>query len=178
MKISSETSKILSEEHENILTVVSALELEAGQLKDKQIDTAFFTNVLDFIINYADRFHHAKEEDILFKEFNKCAEEGYVHCNPVGQMLSEHNEGRKYVRAMEAGLNEKNKNRLSEGARGYIQLIREHIFKEDNILYPMADDVLSDKVQKAMLEKFKKINTANQEEIKRFERFAKEVARR
>ncbi len=178
MKIRLETSKMLSGEHENILKVVDALESGIEQLKDKDIDTDFFRKVIDFIRNYADKFHHAKEEDILFKEFNKCAEEGCVHCNPVEQMLSEHDEGRKNVKIMETGLDEKNKNKLIEGARGYTQLIREHIFKEDNILYPMADDALSDRVQKTMLNKFKAIITSKKKEIEKFERFVKEVARR
>src|SRR3989338_1018521 len=155
MKISSETSKILSKEHKNILKVADALEFEIGRLKDKQIDTIFFKNVIDFIRNYADKFHHAKEEDILFKEFNKCAEEGCLHCNPVEQMLVEHDEGRRNVKVMESGLNEKNKSKLIEGAKGYIQLIREHIFKEDNILYPMADNALSDSTKNKMLRKFR-----------------------
>ncbi len=178
MKINSETSKILSKEHENILKVVDALESEIGKLKDKNINTEFFKKVIDFIRNYADKFHHAKEEDILFKEFNKCAEEGCVHCNPIEQMLVEHDEGRKNVRMMELGLNERDNNKLIKGTRGYIQLIREHIFKEDNILYPMADEALSDKAQKIMLEKFKKIKTTKKKEVERFEKFAKEVSKR
>ncbi|MBI2662725.1 hemerythrin domain-containing protein [Candidatus Woesearchaeota archaeon] len=178
MRICSETSKILSSEHENILKVVGALELEAGHLKNKIIDTEFFEKVIDFIRNYADKFHHAKEEDILFKEFNKCAEEGCVHCNPVEQMLVEHDEGRRYVKMMESGLNEKNKDTLIEGAIGYSNLIREHIFKEDNILYPMADEALSKNVEKAMLEKFKEINNTKKKEVERFEKFVKEVIER
>ena len=178
MRICSETSKILSNEHENILKVVGALESEAGQLKNKIIDTEFFENVIDFIRNYADKFHHAKEEDILFKEFNKCAEEGRVHCNPVEQMLVEHDEGRRYVKMMESGLKERNKDTLIEGARGYSNLIREHIFKEDNILYPMADEALNKNVEKTMLERFKEINTTKKKEVERWERFVKEVIER
>lgn len=167
----SETSKILLEEHKNILLVVDILENKIKQLED--IDIVFFKKVIDFIRNYADKFHHAKEEDILFKEFNKCAEEGCVHCNPVEQMLVEHDEGRKNVRMMELGLNERDNNKLIKGTRGYIQLIREHIFKEDNILYPMADEVLNKKVKRDMLNKFKKINSDRRKEIKNFEKFAK-----
>lgn len=178
MKISSETSKILSKEHENILKVVDALEFEIGELENKKIDTEFFKNVIDFIRNYADKFHHAKEEDILFKEFNKCAEEGCVHCNPVEQMLVEHDDGRESVKKMENGLSENDKDKLIEGARHYTELIREHIFKEDNILYPMADDAISQNAQKEMLEKFKKINASKRKEIERFEKFVNEVSKR
>src|SRR3989338_6539890 len=107
------------------------------------LDNIFKVFEFNFIRNYVDKFHHAKEEDILFKEFNKCAEEGCIHCNPVEQMLFEHDEGRKSVKMMELGMDEREKNKLIEGARNYIQLIREHIYKEDNILYPMADEALS-----------------------------------
>src|SRR3989339_152624 len=176
MKTNSETSEILSKEHEYILKVVDALELEITQLKNKNINATFFAKIIDFIRNYADKFHHAKEENILFKEFNKCAEEGLVHCNPVEQMLFEHDEGRKNVKMMESGMNDKNK--LIEGARNYIRLIREHIFKENNILYPMADEALSKKVQKTMLEKFNKINFAKKKEVERFEKFAKEMTKK
>jgi|SRR3989344_516384 len=176
MKLNSKTLKILSREHENILKVIDALELEIEQLKNKDIDTIFFKKVIDFIRNYVDKFHHAKEEDILFKEFNKCAEEGCIHCNPVEQMLFEHDEGRKSVKMMELGMDEREKNKLIEGARNYIQLIREHIYKEDNILYPMADEALSEDVQKTMLEKFNKINFAKKKQVEGFEKFANEMS--
>lgn len=171
----SETSKILSKEHENILRVVDALELEITQLKNKEIDSYFFKKVIEFIKNYADKFHHAKEEDILFKEFTKCANEGGTHCNPVGQMLFEHEEGRKNIKMMELGLKENNKKYLIKGASAYIQLIREHIVKEDSILYPMSDEALNDKVKKTMLKKFNEVNTKNKKNIDEFEKFAREV---
>src|SRR3989339_54737 len=131
MKTNSETSEILSKEHEYILKVVDALELEITQLKNKNINATFFAKIIDFIRNYADKFHHEKEE-----------------------------------------------NKLIEGARNYIRLIREHIFKENNILYPMADEALSKKVQKTMLEKFNKINFAKKKEVERFEKFAKEMTKK
>lgn len=157
---------MLSKEHENILKVAEALESEASGLKRKEIDLAFFKKAVDFIKDYADKYHHAKEEDILFREFNKLAEEGCVHCNPVEQMLFEHEEGRRNVRKMESGLSQGNKNLLIEGAMGYAQLIREHIFKEDSILYPMAEGALSDSAKRKMLGKFKEIEGARKKQIK------------
>ena len=171
----SETSKILSNEHKDILKVVGALEVEIGQLNDKNIDETFFKKVIDFIKNYVDKFHHAKEEDILFKEFNKCAEEGGVHCNPVEQMLFEHDEGRKNIKIMESGLNEKNKDKIIEGAKGYAQLIREHISKEDCILYPLADDSLSESVKNEMLSQFKEIENKEKKNIEHYLDFVKSL---
>ena len=149
------TTEVLIKEHENILEIVELLEKESENLGDKKIDREFYRKVIDFIRNYADKFHHAKEEDILFKEFCKAVEEQKAHCNPVEQMLHEHNLGRNFVKEMEQGLKEENKAKILDGAKGYAGLIREHIFKENNILYPMADEILNEKIQKSMIEKFK-----------------------
>jgi hemerythrin-like domain-containing protein len=155
------STKILSDEHQNILKVVDLLEKECDSLKQKEIDKDFFEKVIDFIRNYADKFHHAKEENILFKEFCKSAENGELHCNPVDQMLIEHDIGREFVKGMEISLSKNNKEELGRNARGYIGLIREHIFKEDNILYPMADESLNKSVQDSMEKEFKKIEEQN-----------------
>ncbi|MBR9681990.1 MAG: hypothetical protein GOV00_04300 [Candidatus Altiarchaeota archaeon] len=178
MEITSGTSKMLSKEHENILKVVDALETELKQVEDGTINKAFFKEVIDFVKNYADKFHHAKEEDILFKEFDKCVKEGSVNCNPIRQMIFEHITGREEIKIMEVGVRTKNKEDILAGARGYIQLIREHITKEDTVLYPMADEAMSDEVKASMLEKFKQVNTDKQEDVERFEAFIEEVKKK
>lgn len=150
------TTKILVDEHENILKLADALEKKARDLElGKEIDKVFFERAIDFIRNYADRFHHAKEEDILFKEMCKGSGQENLHCNPVEQMLYEHDLGRNFVKGMEESVNKKDAKKVAENARGYVSLIREHIFKENNILYPMADGVLNEKVEESMLKKFK-----------------------
>ena len=169
------TTQILSDEHKNILKFIEALDKEAEKLEQgKEINKEFFIKAIDFIRNYADKFHHAKEEDILFKEFSKKAEEGCLHCNPVEQMLFEHEEGRKFVKGMSEALEEKNKAKLNENAKGYVNLLKEHIFKEDNILYPMADEVLG-KQEKAMLVKFKQVEIKKKNDKLKYEKFARSL---
>jgi len=158
MEITTKTSKILAEEHQNILKVIDALSDECNNLgSGKPINNGFMTKAIDFIRNYADKFHHAKEEDILFKEFCKVAEQGEVHCNPVEQMLVEHDMGRDFVKEMEQGVKEGNKDKIMGGIREYTSLLRDHIFKEDNILYPMADESFDKKTEEAMLKRFEKV---------------------
>ncbi|MBI2046852.1 hemerythrin domain-containing protein [Candidatus Pacearchaeota archaeon] len=148
--------QILSGEHENILKIAEALNKECDALESgKKLNTDFFSKAIEFIRGYADRFHHAKEEDILFKEL--CRLDAKMHCNPVEQMLYEHNLGRNFVKGMEEGLKEGNNGRIIENARRYSQLIQEHINKEDNILYPMAEEALSEKAKESILKKFKEI---------------------
>ena len=171
----SETTKILSEEHKNILIVVDALSAKCNKLSEKEMDKIFFLEVVDFIKNYADRFHHAKEEEILFKEFCKSAEQGKVHCNPVEQMLYEHDIGRGFVKEIEQGVKESNLKKIIEGARGYSDLIREHIFKEDNILYPMADDGLDEETKEKMLQQFKEIEKSKRKDKEKYLNFVRSL---
>ncbi|MDP7244067.1 MAG: hemerythrin domain-containing protein [Flavobacteriales bacterium] len=160
-------TKILSDEHQNILKVINALIKECNALEsEKELDKAFFETAINFIRNYADKFHHAKEEDILFVEL--CKDTVQMQCNPVEQMLHEHDLGRNFVKGIEKGLKENNKKEVIKNTRGYAQLLQEHIYKEDNILYTMADEALNRQVQKSMLDKFK------QAEHKKFSKGTKE----
>jgi hemerythrin-like domain-containing protein len=170
------TSEILSEEHKNILEVINALEQESGLLRSgKEIDKEFFLKIIDFIRNYADKFHHAKEEDILFREFCKAVERGEMHCNPVEQMLHEHDLGRNFVKEMEQGVKENNQKKVIENAEGYSQLLKEHIFKEDSILYPMADEALSSKIEAKMVEEFKIVEEKKKRDKEKYLTFVKEL---
>ena len=147
---------ILYEEHQRILDVIEVLIKECDSLESgKDIDKEFFEKTIDFVVNYADKFHHAKEEDILFVELNK--DEVQMHCNPIPQMLHEHDLGRNFIKEVKKGVEENNKDKVIENARGYTQLLQEHILKEDQILYPMADQALSEETKEVMLKKFKEI---------------------
>ena len=148
--------KILSDEHQNILKVTGALLKECDSLQSgNKIDKDFFKKAIDFIRNYADKFHHAKEEDILFVEM--CKDEAKMHCNPTQQMLYEHDLGRDFIKKLGRGVEEDNNGVIIENARGYAHLLQEHIFKEENILYPMADEALKQNVKNEILEKFKQV---------------------
>ena len=96
-----------------------------------------------------------------------------MHCNPTHQMRHEHDIGRGFVKAMESGLKENNKQKLIENARSYAELLREHIFKEDNILYPMAEDALSRKTKQAVAEKFEKLEKTGK--ARKYMEIAKEL---
>ena len=57
-------TQVMVEEHQLILRMITLVEcntalLESGRFRDWQ----FYLDAVDFIRNYADRFHHAKEED-------------------------------------------------------------------------------------------------------------------
>ncbi len=160
-------TKILIDEHKNIIKVVNALEREAKKVsKGGKIDKEFYAGAIDFVRNYADGFHHAKEEDILFEEF--CKNEHKAHCNPTTQMLYEHDEGRHFIKNLEKAVKEGDKENTAKNALGYAELLKEHIYKEDNIMFPMADKAITKKTQEKMLIQF------NKAEEKKFPKGTKE----
>jgi hemerythrin-like domain-containing protein len=115
----------------------------------------FYLDGVDFIRNYADRFHHAKEEDVLFEALVK---NGMPHENsPVAAMLMEHDQGRAYVGAMENAAREAlagqsgREATIAENALAYAELLRGHISKEDEILYPLAERVIPDTMRDAII---------------------------
>jgi len=131
-----------------------------GQFSDWQ----FYLDGVDFIRHYADRFHHAKEEDVLFEAL---VANGMPRQNsPVAAMLMEHDQGRLYVQAMEAGAlkaaaGEAGQEKLiAENALAYAALLREHISREDEILYPLAERVLPEAVRPAITAGYRRAEAA------------------
>ncbi len=137
----------LVNEHVLIKRMLSLLERNASRTAEGNYpDYRFYLDGVDFIRNYADRFHHAKEEDVLFAALiaNGMPREH----SPVAAMLMEHEQGRAFVRAMEeaaqaALAGKPDQERLiAANALAYAALLREHIAKEDEILYPLAERIL------------------------------------
>jgi len=149
-------TQVMVDEHKLILRMVALVEkntalLESGKFRNWQ----FYLDAVDFIRNYADRFHHAKEEDVLFIELIKNGMPEKQ--SPIEAMQMEHDQGRAHVRAMEdaalkALAGEAGQAAIiAEHAKGYATLLRGHIEKEDTILYPLAERVLPEDVRQRML---------------------------
>jgi hemerythrin-like domain-containing protein len=142
-----EATEILMQEHEVILRVIAALEMQAGCLRAGQpVRPGFFLDAADFIKGFADGCHHRKEEGVLFEAM--IAAGLPRQAGPVAVMLAEHEQGRGYTRGMRDAAN-----RLAAGdgaargevvsnALGYAALLRQHIQKENGILFPMADQMI------------------------------------
>ncbi|MCX5790223.1 MAG: hemerythrin domain-containing protein [Elusimicrobia bacterium] len=154
-------TEMLKQDHREIERRLAALSgmcdrMEAGQA----VPVAGLEEAVEFIRTFADKRHHGKEEDLLFPAL---AEAGLPRdAGPVAVMLAEHEMGRQFVRALAAavsaykGGDESVTAEIVENARGYISLLTQHIFKEDNILFPMADSVLSPEKQEELTEAFEK----------------------
>ena len=137
----------LREEHQLILKVADAMQAllaEAGGPDGLDFDA--IGDCVTFIRLFADACHHGKEEDLLFPELEAAGMSR--HQGPIAVMLYEHQQGRAYARQMANSLapardgDEQALEVLQSGARGYIDLIRGHILKEDRILFEMADQAV------------------------------------
>ncbi len=140
------STEILMDEHQIILTVLDAAEREVQRIGETgEVRVERMKQMVDFFRNFADRCHHAKEENLLFVRME---ERGMPRqAGPIGVMLYEHDLGRGHVRAIADLLpHAANDPAVRDGIRqhlaAYIQLLRDHIYKEDHILYPMADQLL------------------------------------
>ncbi len=59
-------------EHTLIERMIAIAKMGPGRLEnERKADPAFIDDVVDFVRSYADRCHHGKEEDILFRELAK-----------------------------------------------------------------------------------------------------------
>lgn len=136
-------------EHRVIERGLAALEGFAGKLGREGLDgRAELGRFVDFIRGYADRLHHAKEEDLLF---TRLADSGLpADTGPIAVMLHEHGFGRGLVgelcrlAAVQSPWSNYEASQVSGLARQYAALLRDHIRKEDAILYPMAEERLSE----------------------------------
>ncbi len=153
---------ILRQEHEAILRMLEVTEELAGQLeRGEPVAPDLLEEVVEFFRLFADRCHHGKEEDLLFPLLEK---KGLPRAGgPIGVMLYEHEEGRDLVRRMaeaaetyQAGQSDAG-SRWAAAARGYVPLLRDHIAKENNVLFVCAENMLSPDEQRELADAFGKV---------------------
>lgn len=152
----------LQNEHEAIKTMLRVIEAVCEKLEAKgDVNPDDLDQMADFIKIFADTCHHHKEEKILFP---KMAERGIpVEGGPLGVMLYEHNLGRDFVRGMNEGIakyrNEGDSSHFVGNARGYASLLDGHIDKENDILYPLAENVIAPEEMEALLQEFNRVES-------------------
>jgi hemerythrin-like domain-containing protein len=137
----------LKHEHRVIEHGLAVLEAIADRLeREEAVPQERVAALLGFFRDFADGCHHAKEEGLLFPELEAKGmprEEG-----PIGVMLQEHEQGRalqQQLRTAAERLEEAEACRqFVRAAREYSALLREHIRKENGVLFPLAEQMLSE----------------------------------
>ena len=148
--------RMLVNEHLLIKRLLNCVPAIVKALKeDTVIDKEPVIGAVDFIRMYADKFHHAKEEDILFKYFDEKAD-------IIQAMLNDHVEGRSHVKEVLNGLKDNKIDAVSQHLSAYAELLTGHIKKEDEILYPWMDKNLTVKQVGELFDKFNAVDNGLQ----------------
>ena len=147
--------EILVNEHKNIKRILKIVrKMCLGIVEGIEVPYDDLYLVIDFIRNYADKYHHGKEEDMLFKDMDAELSKK-IGKGPIQGMYIEHDYGRSFVRELEAALkahqsgDNEAKVDIIANAIGYVNLLNKHIDKEDNMIYKFA----SNNLKKETLEK-------------------------
>jgi hemerythrin-like domain-containing protein len=149
----------LMHEHEAVLRMLNILNSVSEKLHmGEKIPIQHLESMIDFLQVFVDKCHHGKEEALLFPELEKRGIKNQG--GPIGVMLAEHVKGRNFVKELATGIESyKNDDRnavekITENAGGYINLLNQHIIKENTILFMMADRVLAQAEQEELVRKF------------------------
>jgi len=153
---------ILTEEHRIIEQVLECLGVIVERSEsDRKLDGQSAREAVSFFRHFADRCHHAKEEDHLFPamEAKGFSREG----GPTGVMIYEHQQARDHVRKMDESIEAASQGdpaevqKFTQHAQAYSNLLRNHIEKEDHCLYTMANQAFTDEDQQELLLAFEKV---------------------
>jgi len=155
-------TEILSGEHRLIVAVLDCLEEAAERLDGGDaVSPEFFLDAAEFVEGFADKCHHAKEEDILFVAMT--ARGMPRDSGPIAVMLREHDEGRRYTAAFRSAAEQIQSGDGSAAADvvcnvfDYVNLLREHINKEDNVLFPMAEQIFPADTMQQVSDDFQRV---------------------
>ena len=155
---------LLMIEHRLIERMISVIENKIDQIEATQrVNPHFVDTAVDFIRVYADRTHHGKEEDILFRDLKKrslSAEDKKM----MEDLIQEHVFGRETTQALveaneryrsgdESALNE-----IVSNLQKLVQFYPTHIEKEDKTFFPASRNYFSEEEDQAMLQEFREFD--------------------
>ena len=147
-------------EHRLIERMLSLIKDAVAQIESTQkVDPLLVDTAVDFIRMYADRTHHGKEEDILFRDLSKrslSAEDQRV----MDELIQEHVFGRQTTKALvEANTRYRNGDAsaladIADNLRTIVEFYPKHIEKEDKVFFPASRAYFTDEEDQVMLAEF------------------------
>jgi hemerythrin-like domain-containing protein len=152
----------LISEHEGIRLMLDIMEAVSWKImRDERVPSFDLDSIGEFLSVFADKCHHGKEEEGLFPAFEKAGmpREG----GPIGVMLEEHEQGRRMIAEMKSAISDMKEgtaeagDKVSSTAMEYVALLRQHIEKENTVLFPMADRLLDESAAERLSELFERI---------------------
>jgi hemerythrin-like domain-containing protein len=151
----------LKREHRAIECVLRAMGMINERLvAGEAVEVELLERCIEFIRTFADGVHHQKEENLLFPAMHRCGVPAEM--GPIACMLKEHHQGREFVARMRAAVEGLRSGRpgaadqFRTAAAGYAELLAQHIYKEDNILFMMAERIVGEETLTALAPEFER----------------------
>jgi len=144
---------------------IEQIDLESSECREQILA------MVDFIRSYADKYHHAKEEDLLFKYFDE-------NLDIIQVMYEDHTSARNHVKAIVEGVEKKDQASVKEHLAAYHELLPEHIKREDEILYVWMDRNLSTTQVGELFSKFTQVDNSELGVQEKYETFVEELERK
>lgn len=149
----------LRHEHTEIVLMLDILEricelLDSGE----EVNPEHLTQLHDFMVVFVDQCHHSKEEELLFPTLQSI--NGGEAKKLIDVLLQEHEAGRKYAHAIGEAISDKqdmdlmDRSNIIKYGKYYIKLLVQHIDKENNVLFTIAEKKLSEKQDQELFERF------------------------
>ena len=131
------STRSLRKDHDLIEKILKSMWAAISLLNTgKTIPASILMPVIDFTKNFTDVCHHSKEENSLFPELEKKGMSRSM--GPIAVMLMEHEMTRKIADRIEES------SQLITNMSEYVNHVTQHLWKENNRLFMMADMVLQD----------------------------------
>ncbi len=134
---------LLIREHALIRQFLDNLALAAERIETGEPPpSAFFETAIAFARDFADGFHHFKEEHLMFTQLAQ--KKGGLLDGQLEALRHQHERGRNFVRGMAEALegyargDETHLTALLENLAAYVHLLRHHIHREDHLFFEMA----------------------------------------
>lgn len=166
---------ILEEEHRVIEKIVKVMTALIKKLENNEdVDASDIQSIAEFMRGFGDKCHHGKEEKELFPLLGKKGVP--LQGCPVAALIHEHELGRTLVKGL---MEATDKEMVLKQLRGLTNLYPNHIWKEDYLLFPMTNKILSDSEQKDLHAKFERVEEEiSLDEHNRYEQLAEELEKK
>jgi hemerythrin-like domain-containing protein len=157
--------ELLEREHQTILAFLDALDAEAARLRTgADVRVTFWRDALEFARSFVDGAHVKKEEELLF---GAMVDAGFPATpGPIAAMVAEHDDAHALRRELESAFATRDGLGVGRLARSYAAFLRDHIARENHVLFPLARRVLPERAAgalKAAIEDFDRATAEGRE---------------
>lgn len=155
---------LLRDDHQLIERMLAALAMATVQLEQgAPVRPGFFLGVVEFFEGFVHGVHYRREEGVFFPAMERAGAPRTA--GPLAVAIREHEKSRGTARGMRSAAerwdegDESARQQLAEEARRTVALLKQHIAREDQLLFPMAEDMIPERDHFQLLDGLMQLET-------------------